>query len=58
MVFILLKFIGIQDKFRFFEFHKFKIACKKLLHEKYVKNWYIREQPFNLKRKGYGFLLK
>jgi hypothetical protein len=34
MVFILLKFIGIQDKFRFFKFHKFSKTCKKLLHEK------------------------
>jgi hypothetical protein len=29
MVFILLKFIGIQDKFRFFKFHKFTKTCKK-----------------------------
>jgi hypothetical protein len=33
----LLKFIGIQDKFRFFKFYKFTKTCKKLLHEKYVK---------------------
>ena len=32
------KFIGIQDKIRFFKFHKFTKTCKKLLHEKYVKN--------------------
>jgi hypothetical protein len=30
----LLKFIGIQDKFWFFKFHKFTKTCKKLLHEK------------------------
>jgi hypothetical protein len=54
----MLKFIGIQDTFRFFKFHKFKKTCKKLLHEIYVKNWYIRERPFNLKRKGVCFFLK
>ena len=33
----LLKFIGIQDKFRFFKFHKFTKTCKKLLYEKICK---------------------
>ena len=39
-------FIGIQDKLKNFKFHKFTKTCKKLLHEKYVKNWYIKKSSF------------
>jgi hypothetical protein len=44
----LLKFIGIQDKFRFFKFHKFTKTCKKNCYIKKIckTNWYIKKNCF------------
>jgi hypothetical protein len=39
----LLKFNGIQDKFRFLKFHKFTKTCKKLLHESICKKLVYKE---------------